>query len=163
MLVISGIKKTQLNGSSPPSSSSCPTLLPQQGRKGSFCPLSWFPTSSRIIVTNNPWLRLVLTMTTTALILVMAVLNMVRKTSPCEFSRSSGRSKSAFFFFFGVFQFFVEDPGGTDGVVLTTSPPEVLISAPPLNLTNDSVFGFREENAAEIKFYLPVSSTMTQR
>uniref|UniRef100_H3BZL8 Adenylate cyclase type 2 n=1 Tax=Tetraodon nigroviridis TaxID=99883 RepID=H3BZL8_TETNG len=47
-----------------------------QGRKGSFCPLSWFPTSSRIIVTNNPWLRLVLTMTTTALILVMAVLNM---------------------------------------------------------------------------------------
>uniref|UniRef100_A0AAQ5XNG1 Adenylate cyclase type 2 n=1 Tax=Amphiprion ocellaris TaxID=80972 RepID=A0AAQ5XNG1_AMPOC len=50
-----------------------------QGRKGSFCPLTWFPTSSRIIVTNNPWLRLVLTMTTTALILVMAVFNMVRR------------------------------------------------------------------------------------
>uniref|UniRef100_A0AAQ5X615 Adenylate cyclase type 2 n=1 Tax=Amphiprion ocellaris TaxID=80972 RepID=A0AAQ5X615_AMPOC len=49
------------------------------GRKGSFCPLTWFPTSSRIIVTNNPWLRLVLTMTTTALILVMAVFNMVRR------------------------------------------------------------------------------------
>lgn len=59
-----------------------------------------------------------------------------------------------------MFQFFVEDPGGTDGVVPPTSPPEVLVSAPPLNLTNDSVFGFREENAAEIKFYLPVSSTV---
>uniref|UniRef100_A0A669EHN5 Adenylate cyclase type 2 n=1 Tax=Oreochromis niloticus TaxID=8128 RepID=A0A669EHN5_ORENI len=44
--------------------------------KGSFCSLTWFPTSSRIIVTNNPWLRLVLTMTTTALVLVMAVFNM---------------------------------------------------------------------------------------
>lgn len=54
---------------------------PQQGRKGSFCPLAWFPTSSRIIVTNNPWLRLVLTVTTTALILVMAVLNMVSRKS----------------------------------------------------------------------------------
>uniref|UniRef100_A0A7N6BES3 adenylate cyclase n=1 Tax=Anabas testudineus TaxID=64144 RepID=A0A7N6BES3_ANATE len=47
-----------------------------QGRKGSFCSLTWFPTSSRFIVTNNPWLRLVLTMTTTALILVMAIFNM---------------------------------------------------------------------------------------
>ncbi|XP_027892116.1 adenylate cyclase type 2b isoform X4 [Xiphophorus couchianus] len=55
-----------------------------QGGKGSFCSLPWLPASSRIIVTNNPWLRLVLTMTTTALILVMAVFNM----------------------------FFVEDPGG---------------------------------------------------
>lgn len=54
------------------------SLHPQQGRKGSLCSLTWFPTSSRIIVTNNPWLRLVLTMTTTALILVMAVFNMVR-------------------------------------------------------------------------------------
>uniref|UniRef100_A0A3B4FX58 Adenylate cyclase type 2 n=2 Tax=Haplochromini TaxID=319058 RepID=A0A3B4FX58_9CICH len=52
------------------------SLYPQQGRKGSFCSLTWFPTSSRIIVTNNPWLRLVLTMTTTALVLVMAVFNM---------------------------------------------------------------------------------------
>lgn len=57
------------------------TLHPQQGRKGSICPLAWFPTSSPVIVTNNPWLRLVLTMTTTALILVMAVLNMVRRSS----------------------------------------------------------------------------------
>uniref|UniRef100_A0A3B3XN15 Adenylate cyclase type 2 n=1 Tax=Poecilia mexicana TaxID=48701 RepID=A0A3B3XN15_9TELE len=48
-----------------------------QGGKGSFCSLPWLPASSRIIVTNNPWLRLVLTMTTTALILVMAVFNMV--------------------------------------------------------------------------------------
>uniref|UniRef100_A0A3P9PWZ5 Adenylate cyclase type 2 n=1 Tax=Poecilia reticulata TaxID=8081 RepID=A0A3P9PWZ5_POERE len=47
-----------------------------QGGKGSFCSLPWLPASSRIIVTNNPWLRLVLTMTTTALILVMAVFNM---------------------------------------------------------------------------------------
>uniref|UniRef100_A0A8C6MDJ8 Adenylate cyclase type 2 n=1 Tax=Nothobranchius furzeri TaxID=105023 RepID=A0A8C6MDJ8_NOTFU len=53
------------------------------GGKGSFCPLPWFPTSSRIIVTNNPWLRLVLTMTTTALILVMAVFNMVRLLLKC--------------------------------------------------------------------------------
>uniref|UniRef100_A0A3B3C545 Adenylate cyclase type 2 n=1 Tax=Oryzias melastigma TaxID=30732 RepID=A0A3B3C545_ORYME len=49
-----------------------------QRGKGSSCPIPWFPTSSRIIVTNNPWLRLVLTMMTTALILVMAVFNMVR-------------------------------------------------------------------------------------
>ncbi|RVE66299.1 hypothetical protein OJAV_G00105930 [Oryzias javanicus] len=47
-----------------------------QRGKGSSCPVPWFPTSSRIIVTNNPWLRLVLTMMTTALILVMAVFNM---------------------------------------------------------------------------------------
>uniref|UniRef100_A0A8D3D9G9 adenylate cyclase n=1 Tax=Scophthalmus maximus TaxID=52904 RepID=A0A8D3D9G9_SCOMX len=53
-----------------------------QGRKGSLCSLTWFPTSSRIIVTNNPWLRLVLTMTTTAVILVMAVFNMVLTTYP---------------------------------------------------------------------------------
>ena len=62
------------------------SLHPQQGRKGSFCPLSWFPTASHIIVTNNPWLRLVLTMTTTALILVMAVLNMVRRKLLRDFS-----------------------------------------------------------------------------
>ncbi|KAI9526930.1 Adenylate cyclase type 2 [Dissostichus eleginoides] len=66
-----------------------------QGKKGSFCSFTWFPTSSRIIVTNNPWLRLVLTMTTTALILVMAVFNM----------------------------FFVEDPGGSGEEVMTTTPP----------------------------------------
>uniref|UniRef100_A0A8C5G6L7 adenylate cyclase n=1 Tax=Gouania willdenowi TaxID=441366 RepID=A0A8C5G6L7_GOUWI len=48
------------------------------GRKDSPCFLTWLPISSRIIVTNNPWLRLVLTMMTTALILVMAVFNMVR-------------------------------------------------------------------------------------
>ncbi|XP_044192282.1 adenylate cyclase type 2b isoform X2 [Thunnus albacares] len=65
------------------------------GRKGSLCSLSWFPTSSRIIVTNNPWLRLVLTMTTTALILVMAVFNM----------------------------FFVEDCGGSMEKDPTTIPP----------------------------------------
>ncbi|XP_042291625.1 adenylate cyclase type 2b isoform X2 [Thunnus maccoyii] len=65
------------------------------GRKGSLCSLSWFPTSSRIIVTNNPWLRLVLTMTTTALILVMAVFNM----------------------------FFVEDCGGSMEKDSTTIPP----------------------------------------
>ncbi|XP_013862717.1 adenylate cyclase type 2b isoform X4 [Austrofundulus limnaeus] len=65
-----------------------------QGGKGSVCSLPWLPTSSRIIVTNNPWLRLVLTMTTTALILVMAVFNM----------------------------FFMEDPGGSVDDILPTSP-----------------------------------------
>uniref|UniRef100_A0A8C8IA42 Adenylate cyclase type 2 n=1 Tax=Oncorhynchus tshawytscha TaxID=74940 RepID=A0A8C8IA42_ONCTS len=44
--------------------------------KGSWCSLPWLPTSSRIIIANKPWLRLVLTMTTTAVILVMAVFNM---------------------------------------------------------------------------------------
>lgn len=83
-LVISGITKSIMCDSPPLFFFSCLTLHPQQGRKGSFCPLSWFPTSSRIIVTNNPWLRLVLTMTTTALILVMAVLNMVRRKR-CDF------------------------------------------------------------------------------
>ncbi|XP_076016049.1 adenylate cyclase type 2b isoform X3 [Genypterus blacodes] len=47
-----------------------------QGRKGSLCSLPWLPTSSHMVITNKPWLRLVLTMTTTALILVMAVFNM---------------------------------------------------------------------------------------
>ncbi|XP_055749742.1 adenylate cyclase type 2-like isoform X3 [Salvelinus fontinalis] len=47
-----------------------------QGGKGSWCSLPWLPTSSRIIIANKPWLRLVLTMTTTAVILVMAVFNM---------------------------------------------------------------------------------------
>ncbi|XP_061597036.1 adenylate cyclase type 2b isoform X2 [Cololabis saira] len=65
-----------------------------QGGKGSVCSLPWLPTSSRIIVTNNPWLRLVLTMTTTALILVMAVFNM----------------------------FFVEESGGAAGAVQPTAP-----------------------------------------
>ncbi|XP_035985567.1 adenylate cyclase type 2b isoform X3 [Fundulus heteroclitus] len=65
-----------------------------QGGKGSFCSLPWLPASSRIIVTNNPWLRLVLTMTTTALILVMAVFNM----------------------------FFVEDPGGSAEDIRTAAP-----------------------------------------
>lgn len=71
-------------------------LHPQQGWKGSFCPLAWFPTSSPTIVTNNPWLRLVLTMTTTALILVMAVLNMVRRTSKMKLS--PGAVKTCFLF-----------------------------------------------------------------
>uniref|UniRef100_A0A8C5E8I6 adenylate cyclase n=1 Tax=Gouania willdenowi TaxID=441366 RepID=A0A8C5E8I6_GOUWI len=52
------------------------------GRKDSPCFLTWLPISSRIIVTNNPWLRLVLTMMTTALILVMAVFNMQNFTEP---------------------------------------------------------------------------------
>lgn len=73
----------------------------------------------------------------------------------CDFSRSGGSSPSGFVV---LLQFFVEDPGRSPAGVLTTSPPEVLVSAPPLNLTNDSLFGNREENAAEIKFYLPVSA-----
>uniref|UniRef100_A0A3Q4BZF0 adenylate cyclase n=1 Tax=Mola mola TaxID=94237 RepID=A0A3Q4BZF0_MOLML len=92
------------------------SLLPQQGRKRSFCSLTWFHFSSRIIVTDNPWLRLVLTMATTALILVMAVFNMG---------------------------------------ILTTSPPEVLISTAPVNPTNNSLLDYQEENTGENKFYLP--------
>ncbi|XP_030268433.1 adenylate cyclase type 2b isoform X3 [Sparus aurata] len=99
-----------------------------QGRKGSLCSLTWFPTSSRIIVTNNPWLRLVLTMTTTALILVMAVFNM----------------------------FFVEDPGGSTEDSQATTPPEVLITTPPVNLTNDSLSEYEGGNTGlKHKFYLP--------
>ncbi|XP_034748640.1 adenylate cyclase type 2b [Etheostoma cragini] len=95
-----------------------------QGRKGSFCSLTWFPTSSHIIVTNNPWLRLVLTMTTTALILVMAVFNM----------------------------FFVEDPGGSMEDVLTTTSPEVLITT-PVNLTDDSLLD-TEENKFYLPYFI---------
>ncbi|KAF7655392.1 hypothetical protein LDENG_00056860 [Lucifuga dentata] len=47
-----------------------------QGKKGSFCSFPWFPTSTHIIIASKPWLRLVLTMMTTALILVMAIFNM---------------------------------------------------------------------------------------
>lgn len=79
---------------------------------------------------------------------------MVRRKFLCDFSRSSTSPTSGFL----VFQFFVEDPGGSAPDVLTTSAPEVLISAPPPNRINDSLFDYREENAAEIKFYLPVSA-----
>ncbi|CAL8297074.1 unnamed protein product [Lota lota] len=48
----------------------------QGGGKGSFYIFSWLPSSSAIIIANQPWLRLVLTMMTMALILVMAVFNM---------------------------------------------------------------------------------------
>ncbi|KAK7898630.1 hypothetical protein WMY93_019483 [Mugilogobius chulae] len=97
-----------------------------QGGKGSFCQLSWFPVSSRIIVTNNPWLRLVLTIMTTALILIMSVFNM----------------------------FFVEDPGGPPDVLQST-PSEVLITVAPVNLTNDSLVFYQDQNAGAVKFYLP--------
>ncbi|XP_031441648.1 adenylate cyclase type 2b [Clupea harengus] len=46
-----------------------------QWGKAASCSLPWLPSSSRIIA-NNPWIRLVFTMTTTTLILVMAVFNM---------------------------------------------------------------------------------------
>uniref|UniRef100_A0A8C7YPW3 Adenylate cyclase type 2 n=1 Tax=Oryzias sinensis TaxID=183150 RepID=A0A8C7YPW3_9TELE len=52
-----------------------------QRGKGFLCPVPCFPSSTHIIVTNNPWLRLVLTMMTTALTLMMAVFNMVRTQS----------------------------------------------------------------------------------
>ncbi|CAL8371742.1 unnamed protein product [Boreogadus saida] len=45
----------------------------QGAGKASF---SWLPSSSAVIIANQPWLRLVLTMTTMALILVMSVFNM---------------------------------------------------------------------------------------
>ncbi|TNM93279.1 hypothetical protein fugu_018681 [Takifugu bimaculatus] len=66
-------------------------------------------------VTNNPWLRLVLTMTTTALILVMAVLNM----------------------------FFVEDPGGSTTEVLTAFPPEGPDIYPPYESNEHQPVGLR--------------------
>uniref|UniRef100_A0A673I7Q1 adenylate cyclase n=1 Tax=Sinocyclocheilus rhinocerous TaxID=307959 RepID=A0A673I7Q1_9TELE len=47
----------------------------QWGRAAS-CTMPWLPSSSKVI-TNKPWIRLALTMATTALILVMAVFNMV--------------------------------------------------------------------------------------
>ncbi|CAL1584424.1 unnamed protein product [Knipowitschia caucasica] len=96
------------------------------GGKGSFCTLSWIPLSSRIIVTNNPWLRLVLTIMTTALILIMSVFNM----------------------------FFVEDPGGA-AAVLQNTPSEVLITVAPVNLTNDSLIFYQDQSAGAAKIYLP--------
>lgn len=51
----------------------------------------------------------------------------------------------------------MEVPGGSTEDVLTTTPPEVLISNPPVNLTNDSLLDYQEENTGENKFYLPVS------
>ncbi|XP_063041183.1 adenylate cyclase type 2b [Engraulis encrasicolus] len=50
-------------------------INPKQWGKSSWCCVPWLPSSSRIIA-RNPWIRLLLTMTTTALILVMAVFNM---------------------------------------------------------------------------------------
>ncbi|XP_056154386.1 adenylate cyclase type 2b [Lampris incognitus] len=47
-----------------------------KGGKRPLCSLPWFPNSSSIIIANKPWLRLVLTVATTTLILVMAVFNM---------------------------------------------------------------------------------------
>ncbi|XP_075868177.1 adenylate cyclase type 2b isoform X4 [Nelusetta ayraudi] len=99
-----------------------------QGRKGSFCSLTWFPTwSSRTIVTNNPWLRLVLTMTTTSLILVMAIFNM----------------------------FFVEEPGVSREDAFPTGPPEVLVFTSHMNVTNESLSDSQGENSGGNKFYLP--------
>ncbi|XP_054620204.1 adenylate cyclase type 2b isoform X1 [Dunckerocampus dactyliophorus] len=96
-----------------------------QGRKGPACSFPWLNTSSRIIVTNNPWLRLVLTMTTTALILVMAVFNM----------------------------FFVEEPGRSKQEVLASASPGLTV--PPVNMTNDTMLDFQVEPAGESRFYLP--------
>ncbi|XP_061615506.1 adenylate cyclase type 2-like isoform X2 [Phyllopteryx taeniolatus] len=98
-----------------------------QGRKGSVCSFPWLNTSSRIIVTNNPWLRLVLTMTTTALILVMAVFNM----------------------------FFVEDPGRSKDEVSALASPYGVVAGPPGNLTNGTMPDFQCQLARESRFYLP--------
>uniref|UniRef100_A0A8C1T8M2 adenylate cyclase n=1 Tax=Cyprinus carpio TaxID=7962 RepID=A0A8C1T8M2_CYPCA len=46
-----------------------------QWGKAASCTMPWLPGSSKVI-TNKPWIRLALTMATTALILVMAVFNM---------------------------------------------------------------------------------------
>ncbi|XP_016126401.1 adenylate cyclase type 2 [Sinocyclocheilus grahami] len=46
-----------------------------QWGKAASCTMPWLPSSTKVI-TNKPWIRLALTMATTALILVMAVFNM---------------------------------------------------------------------------------------
>ncbi|KAM9776879.1 adenylate cyclase type 2-like isoform 1-T1 [Syngnathus typhle] len=97
-----------------------------QGRKRSVCSFPWLNMSSRIIVTNNPWLRLVLTMTTTTLILVMAVFNM----------------------------FFVEDAEKSTTLSELASP-ETLASGPLVNLTNGTMPDLQAQSAGEKHFYLP--------
>ncbi|XP_043074188.1 adenylate cyclase type 2b isoform X3 [Puntigrus tetrazona] len=66
-----------------------------QWGKAVSCTMPWLPSSSKVI-TNKPWIRLALTMATTALILVMAVFNMffldedrMVAPSPQNFSNSS--------------------------------------------------------------------------
>ncbi|XP_064836080.1 adenylate cyclase type 2-like isoform X3 [Oncorhynchus masou masou] len=83
-----------------------------QGGKGSWCSLPWLPTSSRIIIANKPWLRLVLTMTTTAVILVMAVFNM----------------------------FFLEDEVLTTPPTMNLTNDSMLISHSPTHLTDGNKF-----------------------
>ncbi|XP_064836079.1 adenylate cyclase type 2-like isoform X2 [Oncorhynchus masou masou] len=82
------------------------------GGKGSWCSLPWLPTSSRIIIANKPWLRLVLTMTTTAVILVMAVFNM----------------------------FFLEDEVLTTPPTMNLTNDSMLISHSPTHLTDGNKF-----------------------
>ena len=48
----------------------------------------------------------------------------------------------------------MEDPGG--------STEDILPTAPPVNLTNDSLFDYIEEEADKNKFYLPVSTIVTR-
>lgn len=55
-----------------------------------------------------------------------------------------------------VCEFFVEDPGGFTEDDLTTTSPEVLISPPPVNLSNGSLLDHHAENTGGNKFYLPV-------
>lgn len=50
----------------------------------------------------------------------------------------------------------MEDPGGFTEDNLTTTSPEVLISRPPVNLSNDSLLDYHTENTGGNKFYLPV-------
>ncbi|KAI2652698.1 Adenylate cyclase type 2 [Labeo rohita] len=66
-----------------------------QWGKAASCTMPWLPGSSQVI-TNKPWIRLALTMATTALILVMAVFNMfflgedrMVASSPLNISNSS--------------------------------------------------------------------------
>lgn len=44
----------------------------------------------------------------------------------------------------------MEDPGG--------SVEDILATTPPVNVTNDSLLGYLEENTGENKFYLPAST-----
>uniref|UniRef100_A0A8B9HH66 adenylate cyclase n=1 Tax=Astyanax mexicanus TaxID=7994 RepID=A0A8B9HH66_ASTMX len=73
------------------------------------CSLPWLPNSSTLDA-NKPWIRLVLTMATTALILVMAVFNMVsivtaKGTTANEFW--SAQKKMLIFSHYLLFQYFI--------------------------------------------------------
>lgn len=83
-----------------------------------------------------------------------------QKITLCRFwlLRQIGRGVEPFVLhpFCFVCEFFVEDPGGFTEDDLTTTSPEVLISPPPVNLSNGSLLDYHAESPGGNKFYLPV-------